>query len=154
MRWEIIKKAWQLANQKFPKAKLYVDMPDRFTGSGECSIFDLEKPNDPLGKIVYQARCEDGKPVLSMKIDETEEKAELSKTAALQFKVASQIQDLAKKNTILASDIMAQYRDPAELGEQVAYLIVGHEDGLGVRLDSNLVDEWISMQFSVCSRQQ
>lgn len=143
MRWEIIKKAWSLASQKFPNTKrLFVDVPEKFLGSGECHVIDLEHPEEPLGKISYQARCENGKPILSIKLDEQEEKVALLKSE-LQFKIATTIEPLAKKNTILASDIMAKYHE-SDLGEQVAYLILGHPEGLaGNELDPEVVGQWI-----------
>ncbi len=145
MRWEIIKKAWSLANKQYPKVKrLYVDMPERFTGSGDCLVIDLDKPDELLGKISYQARCDDGKPVLSMKLEEAEEKAALSKNASFSYSVASKIESFSSKNIILASDIMTKYQGD-DLAEQVAYLIAGHEEGLrGQELDTWLIESWIN----------
>lgn len=142
MRWEIIKQAWALAGKKFPKTKrLFVDLPDQFRGAGECNIYDLDEPEKLLGKIVYEAVCREGNPVLSMKLDESEVTASLPKFEGLEFKTASSIQSLQQKNVIKGAVIAAKYTDPVQLGEQAAYLIVGHEDGL--KFENNELHEGV-----------
>lgn len=150
MRWEIIKKAWAMAKDKFPDAKrLYVDLPDKFRGFGECSVIDLEDPTKPLGKIVYEAKCEGGKPVLSMKLDEKTVEASLPRFKSLQVKTASVAGSL-KAAAIDAKAVCAKYPDQDTLSQQVAYLIAGHEYGLvkeaGTDLHEGIVETWIVEQ--------
>lgn len=144
MRWDIIKKAWTLAKEKFPKTeRLYVDLPDQFRGFGECSIIDLDKPEEKLAKIVYEAHCDKGKPILSLRLENSLTEAEMPK-ASIQLKSEAAIQPLLQKNSISASDIMDKYQDPAVLGEQLAYLIAGHEDGIKTAsIDEDQVDQWL-----------
>jgi hypothetical protein len=146
MRWNIVKQAWSLAREKFPKAKrLFVELPDRFRGFGECAVLDLETPDKPLGKITYEAHCEDGKPVLSMKLQDGQVKTAMPRFASLDMKTESSEAQLAKKFSICAADIMAKYPEPRILGEQIAYLIAGHEDGLSktAELDEYMVHDWV-----------
>jgi len=131
MRWDIIKKAWSLAAEKYPDVKrLYVALPDQFLGFGECPIIDLDKPEDPVGKIRYEAKCEDGQPVMSLSIEDMIKTSSMARTPSCNMKTAAVFATLEPKTSIGAKDILAKYPDPKILGEQIAYLIAGHEDGL------------------------
>ena len=154
MHWDIIKKAWTIASEKFPEAKrLFVDLPPKFRGFGECTVYDLETPEKPLGKISYEYRCEDGKPILSMNLQNAE-----AKTAAIQanmdLTISSSIQPFQKNNKIDSAAVMSQYKDANSLSEQVAYLVVGHDLGLSPdqdkSIDSEEIDDWIIEQGFPC----
>jgi len=126
MRWEAIKQAWALARENFPEVKrLYVDLPHRFRDSGECSVFDLEEMEKPLGKIAYKMTHIDGKPVIMMCINEMTKTAAATRSDTIEFKV--QTAPLTKTAFLDSKAIVAQYQDSAELGEQIAYLVLGHE---------------------------
>jgi hypothetical protein len=128
MRWNVIKEAWQLAKESFPKVeRLYVSFPDRFRGSGECDVVDLEKPGESLGKIAYKMGCHDKTPVVFLSINKTSKSVKLPRQAALDLK--AETVPLVKASSICADDIMAKYGDSSVLGEQLAYLCVGHEEG-------------------------
>lgn len=151
MRWEITKKAWVLAKERFPKTeRLFVELPDKFLGTGECSVFDLDAPERPLGKIAYEAKCVDGQPRISMSLGERTAEASLPKFGAMTIKTAHREEILERRQTIDAPTIMEQYKDMAVLGEQIAYLIAGHPNGL-VKTEQNtdegmhagLVETWV-----------
>lgn len=147
MRWEIIKQAWGMARQEFPDVEcLFVDFPEKFMGFGDCSIYDLEKPEKPLGSIVYEAKCEAGKPILALRLKERTVEASLPRASAMHFKTASGISKLERRVGIDAVAIMSQYPDENVLGEQLAFLIVGHADGLvktDGELHDGLIETWI-----------
>lgn len=149
MRWTMLKKAWTLASEKFPDAKrLYVDVPQILRGEGACKVYDLEQPDSPLGLINYQFKCEDGHPIVSMSIGSNEVKTALSRVPTSDLSITSELQTLRSKNTICAADIMAQYSDPSVLAEQLAYLMVGHEDGpiKTAQADEESIDQWMEQQ--------
>lgn len=152
MRWEIIKKAWSLAAEKFPKAKrLFVDLPPKFRGFGECPVLDLEQPDKPLGKIIYEAKCEDGKPVLSLTVADTTAQVSLPKFGSFTLKPSTTAQSLVAGVPINASDIMKAYPVTQILGHQVGYLIAGHEEGLvkianSQELDERSIMDWVQQK--------
>lgn len=131
MRWDIIKKAWSLASEKYPDAKrLFVALPDQFRGVGECSVIDLDNPEKPLGKIRYEAKCDNGEPVLSLKLEDLVKTSSLARIGVMELRTATTKASLAPRTTIATKDILAKYPDPKILGEQLAFLISGHEEGL------------------------
>lgn len=128
MRWKVIKEAWQLARESFPKVeRLYVSFPDRFRNSGECEVLDLEKPGVPLGRIDYKMGCHDQSPVVFMSLDKRSKSVSLPRQAALELKIETV--PPGKASSIHAEDIIEKYGDSSVLGEQLAYLCVGHEEG-------------------------
>lgn len=147
MRWDVIKQAWALAKEKFPDAKrLFVSLPDKFRGFGECSVVDLDKPDAPLGKITYEAKCESGRPVLSMKLEEKSKEAALPKTGCLQMNLMVSVGEFKPRSSIPSADIMAKFPDHKTLGEKLAYLMIGHEDGIAKGAQSiheGLIESWI-----------
>lgn len=128
MRWEAIKQAWALARESFPSVKrLYVELPHRFRDSGECPVFDLEKADEPIGKIAYKTTCIDGNPLIFMNLHGKEKSASVTRVPSIEFPVpAAPLQKVAYLD---AKSVMAQYQDPGDLAEQVAYLAMGHETG-------------------------
>lgn len=140
MRWKVIKEAWQLARESFPKVeRLYVSFPNRFRNSGECEVVDLEKPREPLGKIDYQMGCHDETPVVFLSMNKASKSVDLPKQAALELK--TEVVPLSKASSICAEDIMAKYADSPVLGEQLAYLCVGHEEGPLYRSQQDSISE-------------
>ena len=148
MRWECIKQSWALARKSFPNTKrLFVDLPDKYKNSGSCNILDLEEPAKPLGTLSYKTVIENNKPKISFQIEKSEVKVATQKTN-VRMVVTSQKKELQKKMSITASDVMCQYQSPSELAEKVAYLIVGHEDGIKLAGKESISDDevynWIS----------
>ena len=143
----MIKQAWSLASEKFPKAKsLYVDVPAVLRGDGACQVFDLDKPELPLGSLNYTFKCEDGHPILSLSVGGSATTKIAIQRQSSSFAVASELQQLEPKNAISAVDIMAQYTDLEALGEQLALLMVGHDDGpiKTAEVEENEIDQWMS----------
>lgn len=131
MRWNVIKEAWALARKKFPDMKrLFVDLPDRFHCEGQCGIYDLENPDEPIGILKYRASMSEDQPVVIVSMGEIEVSAGMPRFGSIDLEPSASEKPLVKKASISAKDISAKYPDPDVLGEQVAYLVLGHEDGL------------------------
>lgn len=130
MRWNLIKEAWSLARKKFPDVKrLFVDLPDKFKCEGQSAVYDLDKPDSPIGILKYHAKISDNHPVVIISMGEMEIETGVPRFASIDMPVAADQKPLVKKASISGQDIMAQYPDINVLGEQIAYLVVGHEDG-------------------------
>jgi hypothetical protein len=130
MRWNLIKEAWSLARKKFPDVKrLFVDLPEKFKCEGQCAIYDLDEPDEPVGILKYHSKMADNHPIIIVSVGEMEIETGVPRFASVDMAVESAQRPLVKKASINGPDIMAQYPDQAVLGEQIAYLVVGHVDG-------------------------
>ena len=145
MRWDIVKKSWKLARDKFGGVKrLYVETPANFEMNGRCRVFDLDSPAEPIGVIAYQTGWENGSSAIKLSLEDVKASVPAARFAIDGLTVVSRTAELQVRNSISAADVMARYPDPKILGEQVAYLIVGHEDGLpGRELEDYDVDDWV-----------
>lgn len=165
MRWNLVKEAWSLARKKFPDTKrLFVDLPEKFRCEGQCAIYDLDKPDEPIGVLKYRAKMADQQPVIIVSLGGMEATAGIAQFGSIDLPVSSAERQLAKKASINAQDINARYPDPSLLGEQVAYLVLGHEDGplykaAEKRISSHVLAQWgrvhgFTEQAMVCAREQ
>ena len=144
MRWDIIKKAWSLASEKFPdKKRLFVALPDQFRGIGDCDVYDLDNPETPLGIIHYEAHCENGTPVMSLSLKDMVKKAEFQRVPSLHVKTAGIEGELKPRTSISVKEIMTKHSGPEQLGECAAYLIAGHEEGIpGDQIHEGIIESW------------
>ena len=53
MRWELVKAAWGLAAEAFPKKRVYVVVPSRVAPEGAMEVIGLEDGKE-AGKIAYR----------------------------------------------------------------------------------------------------
>jgi hypothetical protein len=145
MRWDVVKKSWELARDKFDGVKrLYVETPANFEANGKCRVFDLDSPGDPIGTIAYQTVSENGGSAIKLSLEDVKASVPTGRFAIDNLPIISKTSELKARNSISVPDIMARYPDTKILGEQVAYLIVGHEDGLaGRELEDYDVDDWV-----------
>lgn len=123
MRWDIVTKAWSMARNAFPSAKrLYVDLPQKFSHKGSCSVFDLEKGYEPLGSIEYSIVAFAGKPTLVMSLGGQQKTAALAPCSMELTTMNGRLKPLR----LGASDVLGKCASLADAGERAALLAVGH----------------------------
>jgi hypothetical protein len=144
MRWNLVARAWSLARSKYPDVKrLYVDIPGKFGASGSCNILDLDVPGKPLGAITYDVRPLNGEPRMTLALDAQNETLPLP---SIELKASVKTSIRTASNEISAELITKRYPDPEELSTQLAYLIVGHKDGIKEAsggMSRNDVGQWL-----------
>jgi hypothetical protein len=144
MRWEIVKQAWEMAKKTFPSARIYVDLPPRFSAKGSCPVLDLEK-NEPLGNIDYSIVGLGGKPTLVLQLGEQCKKASLDNVS---LEVKTSVKEL-KPAKLGAKDVLGKCQDLRDVGQRVAILAAGHESsplrGQDSIRRSTLID-WMSKE--------
>jgi hypothetical protein len=150
MRWELVARAWSLARSKFPEVKrLYVDTPGRFGAVGTCKVLDLDAPGKPLGEISYDVRPIDGQPRISLALQDTTDSVTLPKMG-VQASVSTSVRTAGG---ISADLLTKKYASAAQLAPQLAFLIVGHKDGIkeaSKGLSRSDVAQWLrSYSFDV-----
>jgi len=119
MRWNIVKQAWEMARKAFPAAKLYVDIPPRFSSKGKCAILDLEK-DEPLGEIEYSIVGVGGKPTLALQLGGQTRKASLDR---ISIETQASLGTL-KPLKLGSRDVLGKSIESA--GEKAAALAIGH----------------------------
>lgn len=122
MKWEILKKAWQLARSKFPKTqRLYVHPPRSFALKGSCQVVDLEKPEEVMASIDYEIGMDGQRPVIQLSL--------LGESAKVALASVQENIKVSKKSVVIPKPpevdyrLMAnKYRDPFDLGLKLAML--------------------------------
>jgi hypothetical protein len=128
MRWKITKAAWKLAKDQFPSTRrLYVDVPPKFASSGECCVFDLDKPSEKIGTIPYGVVFDGGQAFVVLRSEKQAIRVQSPRLAS--FELETDCAPQASRPSIVASEIAANYQDQELLGEQVAYLAAWHAEG-------------------------
>lgn len=130
VRWEITRKAWSLARDKFPKAKnLYVDVPSKIGTQGSCLVYDLDGEDEPLGRLEYRLshRGARGGPKLDMEVVVASCAGPRGPIVA---NVRTQRRPLKKVPSVDATLMGARYPDPFVLGRQVALLVASGKDAV------------------------
>jgi len=121
MRWEIVKQAWKMAKQAFPKAtRIYVDIPPRFSFKGACQVMDLDK-DCSLGEIMYSVVGLQGKPTLVLQLGDQIKQAALDQVA-IEMKVGTtdtKIPKLGGKDVLVGVS-------PEVIGQRGAVLACAH----------------------------
>ena len=123
MRWDIVTKAWDLAKNAFPSVKrIYVDLPQKFSPKGTCSVFDLENRDEPVGGIEYSIVAFAGKPTLVLALGDQRKMASLER-CSLDLPVAT---GEMKPLRLGAKDVLGKCASLADAGEKAALLAAGH----------------------------
>lgn len=156
MRWDVTKAAWTLAKNHFSKVgRLFVSLPHRFAGEGACPVYDLDAPELPIGHIQYRLLTgQDDKPIISMHLDDKTSEAPMERKASISFEAPCAFAKVHDDQSINAADVSTKYSTES-LGEQMAYLILGHEDGLGLaeprrEVSAAEIEAWIAKTGFPC----
>jgi len=130
VRWNIVRKAWQLARDRFPDVRrLFVDVPSRLAPRGEMAIIDLDKPKEPLSRISFQVQPSSEGPSLLMSLGDEQSTISLPRGASRTYGTPSRREALrASRDQLLA----ARYGDEAELAE--ARELMGMDGTFNLRL--------------------
>lgn len=146
MRWEVTKKAWAMAREKFPKIeKLFVDVPERFLAVGQCRVLDLSSPQKPLAIISYDVRPISGQPQVVLSMGGKTESVALPRFGSVGMDVSTGFAGTpGRTGSLDAWAVMDRYVDPGELAEQVAKLAAWHEGGMGkTAMTEDSVAKWM-----------
>lgn len=126
-RWEVVKKAWALARKRFPDVeRVFVDTPRKFKGSGSCRVYDLSKPEAPIGSMSYAVMHANGSAHVSLSLDGESLAVGMPRKAGAEFKVDSIRVAMPNLVSIDGRVVAARYPDESELCEKIALLAEGH----------------------------
>lgn len=74
MRWNLLKRAWKLAESAFGGKRVFVPSPDSLSSKGELPVFDLDSPGAPIGVVSYSIKPSGGTARVVMRIgDKTDD---------------------------------------------------------------------------------
>lgn len=134
MRWEIIKKAWALARQEFPKvSKLTLVPPARIGLVGSIPVYDGGEPEKPIGYISFKA-SKDGERI---EVTAGKQTAEVKNKRSMSIRggkigfdvlIAKRIQHEAKKPKFKPyARVRVTYEGSKDFGE--CGKVIGHKPG-------------------------
>lgn len=125
IRWDVIKKAWALAREKFPEKRVFVEMPRRFKSSGRCLVYDLSSPDEVMASIEYNVSHANGRAHVVLSMGGASHEVGLERRSAVGFKVDSMRVAMPKLIDVDGEAVMAKYPDREELFDKVALLAGG-----------------------------
>jgi hypothetical protein len=140
MRWELTKRAWALARDKFPEVeRLYVSIPEHLARHGECMIVDLSSPAAELGKVAYEVRPHGRYPVMRISLMDSHDQVQMP-TCSVEANIVTK----ACKASVSAIDprlLASKCNDAFELGRRMALLATS---GTSSKITRKEASSWMS----------
>lgn len=137
MRWEITKRAWELAKRQFPEAgSLYISLPVRFKMSGAIPVHDLKSKSE-IGSISYKVTPYQAETTLVLQCKDEQLAYVLPPPRMMTFSVSKGKAEI-KGSGICAKEIMAANPDDKEV--KIAALAAAEID----ELSPENVRKWLS----------
>ena len=119
MRWEVIKRAWQMAKIRFPGIQsLYVQVPVVLAHKGYLPVFDLVDAKTPIGAIDYQVVSKGNGRNVRLALGSDSAEVRLAPSVLQSFKIAVREEPLTR--TPDPNLVRARYGKEAE--EKLAIL--------------------------------
>jgi len=130
MRWDVIKKAWEMAREQFPSVRrLRVATPMVFARAGEVPILDLDSPGEPRGIIRYETESVGRKQRIRLALGSKEAEVPLAPARPQTFRVGSRVEPWP--SGLDPEMVRGRYGD--EHAEKLA-LFLGEPRGYNLRL--------------------
>lgn len=140
MRWELTKRAWALARDKFPEVeRLYVSMPEHLARHGECIIADLSSPGAELGRIAYEVRPNGRHPVMRINLMDSHDQVRMP-TCSVEANITTKV-CTASVSEIDPRLLASKCNDAFELGRRMALLATSGTSGKMTRKEAS---SWMS----------